>query len=434
MKKAILLTVSLSSCVLYAQIQVGPNSPGTLSNTSCSFAYGSTLHLAPPGNAAASNNQYATASHCNCCDANTSCLQATNFGFSIPGNATINGIIVQIEKRATFGSNIQDNGLRLLKNGVEVGANKASTTPWPGQDAYFTYGACNDLWNTTWTPADINQSNFGLVFAAIDYSCSGTPSSFVDHIRITICYTACQVNVTSAYSVQNNILTCTFTDQSSNALSWFWDFGDGNTSIAQNPVHTYADSGTYNVCLIASDNCGSDTSCQKVTVCHLTQPGFSSVANLLNVVFTDTSKYADSWLWSFGDGNTSMVQHPTHTYAQNGTYNVCLTTNNTCYSDSTCRSITVNDNTGVSKLKAQENTSVYPNPASQELFVQMAGKHSGTRVISLYNVLGEKVLTYSISGTKPVRIPVAHLSDGMYLYRISENEKLIHAGKIAIEK
>jgi hypothetical protein len=50
-------------------------------------------------------------------------------------------------------------------------------------------------------------------------------------------------------------------------MSWAWDFGDGNISAAQNPAHTYAANGTYNVCLIATNTDGSSApSCQSVTV------------------------------------------------------------------------------------------------------------------------------------------------------------------------
>ncbi len=61
--------------------------------------------------------------------------------------------------------------------------------------------------------------------------------------------------------------TVAFTDTSSgNPTSWSWDFGDGNTSTAQNPSHTYASGGTYTVCLTASNGSGSDTTCESVMV------------------------------------------------------------------------------------------------------------------------------------------------------------------------
>ncbi len=58
-----------------------------------------------------------------------------------------------------------------------------------------------------------------------------------------------------------------FLDASSNSpTSWFWDFGDGNTSAEQNPFHVFAQAGNFNICLTASNVCGEDTHCQTVTV------------------------------------------------------------------------------------------------------------------------------------------------------------------------
>ncbi len=71
----------------------------------------------------------------------------------------------------------------------------------------------------------------------------------------------------SAFNFNSSGLTTTFTDQSSGTITdWFWDFGDGNTSILQNPTHTYATAGQYTVCLTASNNgCGQE-SCIVLTV------------------------------------------------------------------------------------------------------------------------------------------------------------------------
>lgn len=173
---------------LTGQVPIGPLNPSGSSNTACSISYGSTVPYAPANAIYVSDNVYATATHCACCDQNTNCLLATNFGFAIPTGATITGILVEIEK-GTTSFNLQDNGLRLLKAGVEVGSDYAQFgTPWALADTYVTYGGCNDLWGTTWTPADINAAGFGLAFSSIDYSCSGTVASRIDHIRITVCY------------------------------------------------------------------------------------------------------------------------------------------------------------------------------------------------------------------------------------------------------
>lgn len=68
----------------------------------------------------------------------------------------------------------------------------------------------------------------------------------------------------AGFSWSNLGLTTTFTDLSTSADSWSWDFGDGNMSNEQSPSHSYASAGTYTVCLETSNGCSTDTSCQTV--------------------------------------------------------------------------------------------------------------------------------------------------------------------------
>lgn len=116
------------------------------------------------------------------------------------------------------------------------------------------------------------------------------------------------------------------------AASYAWDFGDGNTSTQSHPNHPYASAGTYNVCLIIDDGNGcKDTSCQSVVVTGGPPTGcnawFVHTVNGMTVTFTDSSTHAGgaTYHWDFGDGDTSIVQNPVHTYAQNGIYLVLLT-------------------------------------------------------------------------------------------------------------
>ncbi|MCB9447833.1 MAG: PKD domain-containing protein [Flavobacteriales bacterium] len=157
------------------------------------------------------------------------------------------------------------------------------------------------------------------------------------------------VNVTCpvpdpGFSFTASNLQVAFTDTSSETpTSWFWDFGDGNTSTQQNPTHTYATTGTYTTCLTVTNSCGTDSACHSVNVtCPVPDPGFSFTASNLQVAFTDTSsEIPTSWLWDFGDGNISTQQNPTHTYATTGTYTTCLTVTNSCGTDSACHSVNV---------------------------------------------------------------------------------------------
>jgi len=129
-------------------------------------------------------------------------------------------------------------------------------------------------------------------------------------------------------------LSVNFSDASSgNIASWSWAFGDGGTSTAQNPSHTYTAAGTYSVALTVTGPGGSDTSTQ-VDYITVTDPapeaGFTGSPTSgvvpLSVNFTDSSSGPiSSWSWNFGDGGSSTAQNPSHTYNSTGTYSVSLT-------------------------------------------------------------------------------------------------------------
>lgn len=126
--------------------------------------------------------------------------------------------------------------------------------------------------------------------------------------------------------------TMTFTDQSTGAVAWNWDFGDGvGTSTLQNPSYIYAAPGTYTVTLTVWNTVGcSHTITQAVTVRPKPTAAFiaDTVCWTYPTTFTDQSVGAVSWLWDFGDSFSSTLQNPQHTYANPGTYTVTLIVTN----------------------------------------------------------------------------------------------------------
>ena len=83
-------------------------------------------------------------------------------------------------------SPVLDSQVRIVKaDGTAGTTNKAATsTAWPTTEAYASYGGAADLWDETWTPANVNDADFGAVLSAI--ITTGTAS--VDHMRITVTY------------------------------------------------------------------------------------------------------------------------------------------------------------------------------------------------------------------------------------------------------
>ncbi len=132
-----------------------------------------------------------------------------------------------------------------------------------------------------------------------------------------------------------------FTDESAPGTAaittWLWDFGDTNTSTEQHPAHIYDMAGVYDVSLTVTSAHGTDTLTKVayIDVSDTTAPtaAFSATPTSgnkpLDVQFTDESlpgtAAITSWLWDFGDTNTSTEQHPAHTYDTAGAYDVSLT-------------------------------------------------------------------------------------------------------------
>src|SRR5439155_1444603 len=142
---------------------------------------------------------------------------------------------------------------------------------------------------------------------------------------------------TANFTPKCNGLTCRFTSTSSDPdgsiASYSWTFGDGATSTLQNPSHSYGAGGTYTVTLRVTDNQGaqSTTASQSVTVTPPNQAptaNFTSSCSALTCSFTSTSSDPDgsiaSYSWTFGDGATSTLQNPSHSYGAGGTYTVTL--------------------------------------------------------------------------------------------------------------
>lgn len=171
---------------------VGPRYPGTAS----SYANAGTSENAEawvnPTNVGADDGSEATITAATYDSPDISqILVASNFGFTIASDATINGITVEIERRDQAIGAASDNRVQLGKGTAFanlVGNNKADTaTDWPTAVAIATYGSSSDLWGTTWTPTEINASTFA-VHLSVQADAANT-DIFVDYIRVTVQYT-----------------------------------------------------------------------------------------------------------------------------------------------------------------------------------------------------------------------------------------------------
>lgn len=136
-------------------------------------------------------------------------------------------------------------------------------------------------------------------------------------------------------------LDVTFTDLSTSPngaiIKWFWDFGDGGTSIEGNPLHTYEFAGLFSVGLEVVDELDKSGFIFKRNLINVTEEGapqadFTASLEMgftpLEVQFTDTSFSPNGlitqWKWGFGDGGFADIQNPLHIYDSPGFFTVSL--------------------------------------------------------------------------------------------------------------
>jgi len=117
-------------------------------------------------------------------------LVASGFGFNIPAGSIVNGIEVDIRRRARSSSaDIIDHQVRLVQGSNDSKADRASTTSWSTNWIYASYGGPKDLWGRLWTPAQVNDPTFGVALAvAWNGGTTGDDDAYVDHVRVIVHY------------------------------------------------------------------------------------------------------------------------------------------------------------------------------------------------------------------------------------------------------
>ncbi|MEO6167292.1 MAG: PKD domain-containing protein [Chitinophagales bacterium] len=215
------------------------------------------------------------------------------------------------------------------------------------------------------------------------------------------------------------------------ATSVAWTFGDGGISVENDPCHTYASSGSYNVQLIACGTEGCDTVNQTIDVVILAAAvGYSPIVVYENdiVSFTSNSSGALIWNWTFGDGGTSTLENPTHVYAAEGIYTVTLVAKDAAgCSVTTMENITILD-VGIDDPGYNFGLNIYPNPFNSQAVIEYTLPQSSSVNIELWNALGQKisvVLEDQIQQAGTYVYPVTIAEAGVYMVRFSVGDTLV---------
>lgn len=141
-----------------------------------------TVAWSSPNQIASGNNTAASSTPA----AQSHYLKATSFGFALPPAATIVGIELRVTHSTGHAPAGQDASVKLVKAGGITGNDRSAGVIWPSDPTVATFGSPTDLWGTTWTPSDINASNFGAVISANIFQSSVIA---VNLMNITVYYT-----------------------------------------------------------------------------------------------------------------------------------------------------------------------------------------------------------------------------------------------------
>jgi len=245
-------------------------------------------------------------------------LAVTNFCGTV---THIDSVIVMPSPTAIFGPDFDTGCSPFTANFASTSLGLPDSYYWDfgnGVTSFTTDSLFQQTFTTGNTPTDYN------IMLVVFNECG------VDTAYHTITATPNNVNAffnTSATTSCND-LTVSFTQYTLGGTLWSWDFGDGTTSSEYSPTHVYPNPGSYDVSLFANDGCSFDTTIVTIVVneppfvAFTTTPDSVCINTLFN--FTNQSVGSISSYWDFGDGTSSNLTNPSHSYTAQGDYLVTL--------------------------------------------------------------------------------------------------------------
>jgi PKD repeat protein len=190
--------------------------------------------------------------------------------------------------------------------------------------------------------------------------------------------------------------------------------------------------GTYGLVWTVADMGCTRSDTQLVTVTPAVAAAYSFGGSGFVVNFSDNSVNATTWFWDFGDGATSSLQNPSHTYTQSGSFTACLIAGNVCGMDTLCRSLSIGS-VGISPREAYQFT-VFPNPSLGNIWLQPSMDCDNV-VIRMVDMQGRQCLRQElgrIDAQGEAEIDLTGMAKGMYLLEIEHDGWNPTAGGIAV--
>ena len=309
----------------------------------------------------------------------------------------------------------------------------------------------------------------------------------------------------SAFSYTVSDLSVSFTNLSEYGENYIWDFGDWLFE-GEAPTHVFSASGDYEVSLITTNDCGSDTSTQVISVLVSPLAGFQAsvvegcvpltvqfentstgivdnslwtfeggipasstesnpeivfenagifdvsleVSNasgsnelaeldLIEVkpnpiaafeffvtgpvaVFSNYSQHADTYLWDFGDNNTSTEENPSHNYEDYGSYIIALSASNQCGEVTFIDSVLF---TNTYQVEIDKDVFVYPNPNKGIFTIDWSETKEAFSSIRIYNAIGQTIRNFTTDSVNQLKIDLNREAAGVYYVELKSEKGVV---------
>ncbi|MFM1898432.1 MAG: hypothetical protein RL577_672, partial [Bacteroidota bacterium] len=259
--------------------------------------------------------------------------------------------------------------------------------------------------------------------------CTGCDTTIYQKINVTCIENNSQCHwYGTAWGMGNDCNKYTFEGPSTkdSCIKYTWKMGSNGAlyTMSNDRVfkYTFNYKGNYTVCLTLTNTCKNcdTTICKTVEVNCLPCPAtaefvIDSIGAKGQVYLRNTSSNANTYFWDFGDSSYSYQFSPSKTYAQSGTYTICLKVYNqqsNCY-NTYCKTITIVMKR--SREAAAKTMVLYPNPAQES--IRLDGAQLGSPY-EIHNAMGQKVSQGTWTGSD---IPVGDLSNGYYSLHLTHS-------------
>lgn len=165
---------------------------------------GTGAEWANPTYASADDSNFTTVTVARRVVSDTSSHVSYHFDFTIPSDATIDGIKLRIKRKATIpaGGSVNDNNITLTLDAASPYGSTSDSNTWTSTDTFYTWGGATEMWGQTFTPAQVNDDNFGAMFSAVvGGGTSLTTTAYVNFTEITVYYTEAVSSFTATSSL-----------------------------------------------------------------------------------------------------------------------------------------------------------------------------------------------------------------------------------------